>query len=451
MPNNLVDRDAAAFFHQEGSSPCISALRAAEGIWLEDVDGRRFIDLHGNTVHHIGHRHPEVVAALKRQLETLPFSPRRFTNEPAVALAEKLLARWPGAPARVLFATGGSDAIEIALKLARVATGRHETISLEGCYHGHGFGAFGLTRARPDARLGPLLPGRWHATPYWAPDNGPERMLEDMRRAFAQSDGGIAAVIAEPIRSNCHVPPPGLWQEVRRLCDQHGALLIFDEIPSGLGKTGRFFAFEHVGAVPDAVVMGKGLGGGILPIAAVVADARLNVAPELDLGHYTHEKNPLTTLAALTTIEIIERDGLVERAAELETRIVERIAELSRRRPSIIGVRGRGLLLAVEFDPAACGMVAGPEFTSRLVSACMAEGLSTTSKGPVSIGLSLPLTITDAELDLVFDKLERAAAAVSSRAPRTSGSNRSGNRSERGPREHTWVLRRRNADPVSVG
>ncbi|MDH6234611.1 4-aminobutyrate aminotransferase [Mesorhizobium soli] len=417
VTDNLVDRDAAAFFHQEGSSPCIAALRAAEGIWLEDMDGRRFIDLHGNTAHHIGHRHPEVVAALKRQLETLPFSPRRFTNESAVALAEKLLARWPGAPAKVLFATGGSDAIEIALKLARVATGRHDTISLEGCYHGHGFGAFGLSEAHPDTRLGPLLPGRWHATPYWALDRGPERMLEDMRRAFAQSEGGIAAVIAEPIRSNCHLPPAGLWQEVRRLCDQHGALLIFDEIPSGLGKTGRFFAFAHVGALPDAVVLGKSLGGGILPIAAVIADARLNVAPELDLGHYTHEKNPLTALAALMTIEIIERDGLVERAAELETRITERIAELARRTPSIIGVRGRGLLLAVEFDPTVCRMTAGPEFAARLVSACMAEGLSTTAKGGTSIGFSLPMTITDAELGLVIDKLERAAVVVHSTSP----------------------------------
>ncbi|MBS3649082.1 aminotransferase class III-fold pyridoxal phosphate-dependent enzyme [Pseudaminobacter sp. 19-2017] len=413
VTNNLVDRDAAAFFHQESSSPCISALRGAQGIWLEDMDGRRFIDLHGNTVHHIGHRHPEVVAALKRQLETLPFSPRRFTNEPAVALAEKLLARWPGAPAKVLFATGGSDAIEIALKLARVATGRHETISLEGSYHGHGFGAFGLSEARPDARLGPLLPGRRHATGYWA-EGGAERMLEDMRRAFAQSEGGIAAVIAEPIRSNCHVPPEGLWQEVRRLCDQHGALLIFDEIPSGLGKTGRFFAFEHVGVAPDAVVLSKGLGGGILPIAAVIADARLNVAPELDLGHYTHEKNPLTALAALTTIEIIERDGLVERAAELEKQIMARIAKVARRAPSIVGARGRGLLLAVEFDPAACDMTAGPEFTASLVSACMAEGLSTTDKGCASVGFSLPMTVTDAELDIVFERLERAAAAVQS-------------------------------------
>ena len=169
--------------------------------------------------------------------------------------------------------------------------------------------------------------------------------------------------------------------------------------------------------MPDAVVMGKGLGGGILPIAAVIADARLDVAPELDLGHYTHEKNPLTALAALTTIEIIERDGLVERAADLEEQIMARIADLARRTPSIIGARGRGVLLAVEFDPAVCGMTAGPEFTALLVSACMAEGLSTTDKGVNSVGFSLPMTITDAELDLVFAKLERAAVVVQSTSP----------------------------------
>lgn len=410
MEDNLVSRDATAFFHQKGSSPCLSALRAAEGIWLEDSEGRRFIDLHGNTVHHIGHGHPEVIAALKRQLDTLPFAPRRFTNEPAVGLAEKLLAYWPGARAKVLFATGGSDAMEIALKLARVTTGRHETISLEGSYHGHGFGAFGLSKAAADPRLGPFLPGRRHVTPYWAPD-GAQRMLAEMREALGRSETGIAAVVAEPIRSNCHVPPDGLWAEVRDLCNRHGALLIFDEIPSGLGKTGRFFAFEHVGAIPDAVVLGKALGGGLLPIAAVIADARLDIAPELDLGHYTHEKNPLTTRAALTMIDIVERDGLVRRAAELERRIRSRIAALASEAPAILGVRGCGLLLAIEFDPAAFGMNPGPAFAARLVSRCFEFGLSTTSKGPASIGFSLPMTVTDAELELCFERLERVAAA----------------------------------------
>ena len=408
MTDDLLQRDADAFFHQHGSSPCLATLRAADGIWLEDVDGRRFIDLHGNTAHHLGHRNPEIVAALKDQLDTLAFSPRRFANEPATLLAERLLAHWPGAPAKVLLATGGSDAVEIALKLARVATGRHETISLEGSYHGHGFGAFGLSQAEPDARLGPFLPGRHHVTPYWQGEHGPERMIEDMERIFATSPG-IAAVIAEPLRSNCHVPPQSLWPEVRRLCDAHGAKLIFDEIPSGLGKTGRFFAFEHFGAVPDAVVLGKALGGGMLPIAAVIANAALNVAPELELGHYTHEKNPLTTRAALTAVELIERDGLVARAAKVGARLIAGVEDIARRTPFIVKARGLGLLLAVEFDPAAWGMAPGAAFTERLIEACFEQGLSTTSKGPVSIGLSLPLTVTDAEADEVLVRIERLA------------------------------------------
>ncbi|MDF2999034.1 MAG: hypothetical protein K0R27_4671 [Xanthobacteraceae bacterium] len=394
--NELVARDARAFFHQHGSSPCLGALRRAEGIWLEDTEGQRFIDLHGNTVHHLGHGNRELIAALKRQLDELAFAPRRFTNEPAVLLAEALLARWPGAPAKVLFATGGSDAIEIALKLARVATGRQDTISLEGSYHGHGFGAFGLSQAEPDPRLGDFLPGRHHVAPYWL-EGGPERMLANMARVFARSPG-IAAVIAEPMRSNCRVPPPGLWAQVRRLCDAHGALLIFDEIPSGLGKTGRFFAFEHFGAVPDAVVLGKSLGGGMVPIAAVIADARLNVAPELELGHYTHEKNPLTTRAALTTLEIIARDGLVERARDVGARLVAGVAEIAERVQAVVGARGLGLLLAVQFAPR-CD-------AERVVEACFSEGLSTTTKGANAIGLSLPLTVTDAEADEVLARLE---------------------------------------------
>jgi 4-aminobutyrate aminotransferase len=400
----LIARDAAAFFHQHGSSPCIGALRVAQGIWLEDTAGRRFIDLHGNTVHHLGHGHPEIVAALKRQLDELAFTPRRFTNEPAVVLAEALRARWPGAPARVLFATGGSDAIEIALKLARVATGRCETVSLEGSYHGHGFGAFGLSSGATDPRLGSLLPGRHHVTPYWVGEDGPARMLEEVAGLLAT--GRIAAVIAEPMRSNCQVPPVDLWPRIRALCDASGTKLIFDEIPSGLGKTGRFFAFEHFGALPDAVVLGKALGGGMVPIAAVIADARLNIAPELELGHYTHEKNPLTTRAALTALEIIARDDLVARADEAGRKLKDGVAAIAARVPCVIGVRGLGLLLAVAFDPARCGRPSGSDFATHLVASAFAHGLSTTAKGEGAIGLSLPLIVTDAEIAEVLARIE---------------------------------------------
>jgi len=409
MTHDLIARDAAAFFHQESSSPCPFALRHAQGVWLEDTEGRRFIDLHGNTAHHLGYGHPRLIAALKEQLDDLSFAPRRFTNEPAVRLAEKLLGYWPGAPGKVLFATGGSDAVEIVLKLARVATGRHGTLSFEGSYHGQGFGAFGLSQSKPDARLGPLLPGRHHVSGYW---QGADQSLAEMRDAFARAPRDIGAVIAEPIRSNCHVPPDWFWPEVRRLCDAHETLLIFDEIPSGLGKTGRFFAFEHFGVVPDAVVLGKALGGGVVPIAAVIADARLDVAPELDLGHYTHEKNPLTSRAALTMIEILESDGLMTRAAELGSRVMFAVAAMTAREPFIAGVRGKGLLLALDFAPELRGLEPGPHFTNSLIKAFWREGLSTTEKGPVSVGFSLPLTISDDETSEALRRVERVARAT---------------------------------------
>lgn len=400
----LLRRDAELFFHQAGSSPCLGALRAAEGVWLTDLDGRRFIDLHGNTAHHLGYAHPRLLAALRQQIDELTFSPRRYTNASAVTLAERLVRRWPGAPARVLFATGGSDAIEIALRLALVATGRQEIVSLEGSYHGHGFGALGLSSAQADPRLAWTTPWRHHVTPYWdTAQGGADRMLAEIEQAFATSAGGIAALIAEPIRSNCHVPPEGLWLAVRELCTRHGAKLIFDEIPSGLGKTGRFFAFEQVGAIPDAVVLGKALGGGMLPIAAVIADAAMNLAPELNLGHYTHEKNPLTTRVALETVAVIEEHDLPARAERLGAYAAAAIAGAAGRNPRIKDCRGKGLLLAVELaaqDP--------PAFARRAVAACLDHGVSSETKPGGALGFSLPLVASEGEIDFAINGIELA-------------------------------------------
>jgi 4-aminobutyrate aminotransferase len=256
---------------------------------------------------------------LKAQLDELPFTPRRYTSEPAVRLAETLIRLSPHDEAKVLFATGGSDAIEIALKLARVKTGRYKTLAFWDSYHGHGYGAVsaagsGVNRS---GRIGPLIAGgllvppfACHRCPYgFAADrNGAPRLDEcrmlcgSMVRYTLEREADVAAVIAEPIRATPNVPPPGFWAEIRKACDDHGAVLIFDEIPTGLGKTGRLFASEHQRVMPDITVLGKALGGGMLPLAAVIADPGFDVAPELSLGHYTHEKNPLTTRAGLTTL-----------------------------------------------------------------------------------------------------------------------------------------------------
>ncbi len=399
MPDpDLTTRDARVFLRQDGSTPCVGALVGADGVWLTDEAGHRLIDLHGNSAHHLGYAHPRLLAAIHRQLETLTFSPRRYANEPATLLAETLTARFRGGDSKLLLATGGSDAMEIAVRLARIATGRHAVIALEGSYHGHGVGSLALSSGRLDARLGPPNPDIHHVTPYW---DSAERMLDEIERVSRGAPGGVAALVAEPMRSNCVVPPPDLWPIAASLCARHGAKLIFDEIPSGLGKTGRFFAHEHFGATPDILVLGKALGGGVLPIAAVLADRDLDGAPELSIGHYTHEKNPVTARAALTTIQIIDDEDLTARAAERGAYARKRLAAVGT--DLFIGMRGLGLLQAIELRA---------PVAAALVDAARRNGVSTTAKDSSAVGFSPPLTISEAEIDLALERLVESARGL---------------------------------------
>ncbi len=409
----LLERDAKAFLHQSLSSPCVSTIARAEGIWIEDLDGRRYMDFHGNSVHHIGYGHPRLVAAIKRQLDDLPFAPRRFTNEPAVALAEKLAALAPGDLGKTLFTTGGSDANEVALKIARAATGRFKTLSFWDAFHGAGFGAasVGGEATFRSHVAGPLLPGAEHVAPfacYRCPygHSGPEvcgLACASMVDYVLGREGDVAAVIAEPMRAVPYVPPPGFWRSVREACDRHGTLLILDEIPTGLGKTGAFFAFEHDEIVPDIVTLGKALGGGILPIAAVVARRDLDVCGDFAIGHYTHEKNPVTARAALTTLEIIEEEGLVERAAELGIHALGRLNDELAAVPVVGDIRGRGLLFGVEIVTERAGKTPGNALAERIYYACLAEGLSFKISQGCVLTLSPPLTIARDDLDRALD------------------------------------------------
>lgn len=417
----LLARDSAAFLHQSLSSPCLTAMAKAEGIWIEDTMGRRYMDFHGNSVHHIGYGHPRLKEAIKKQLDDLCFSPRRFTCEPAVELAETLGRLAPGDLGKVLFTTGGSDAIEVALRLARAATGRFKTLSFWDAFHGAGFGAssVGGEATFRSGIAGPLLPGAEHVAPWgtrncaYGHDN-----LEDSARACAKMisyvlarEGDVAAVVAEPMRATPYPPAPGFWKSVREACDRHGTLLIFDEIPTGLGKTGRFFAHEHDGVQPDMVVLGKALGGGILPIAAVIARRDLDVAGGYAIGHYTHEKNPVTTRAALTTIAIIREEGLTERAAELGAHAMDRLRSFSERCPSIGDVRGRGLLFGVELVKDRADFTPDNALAERVYYRCLEGGLSfKISQGNI-LTLSPPMVIARAELDRALDIVEQAILA----------------------------------------
>ena len=424
----LVEEDARYFLHQSVSTPCLSAIKRAEGIWIEDLAGRRYMDFHGNSVHHIGYGHPRLKAAIKAQLDELSFAPRRYTCEPAVALARKLAQIAPGPLSKMLFTTGGSDAVEVALKIARAATGRHKTVSFWDAFHGAGFGAAGvggeqLFRSGP---IGPLMAGAEHVAPfacYRCPYGYPDREgapdLELCRMTCAnfvryvlEKEGDVAAVIAEPIRAVPTVAPPGFWQSVRQACDDHGALLIFDEIPTGLGKTGRLFACEHEGVVPDILVLGKALGGGILPIAATLCRPELDLAGAWAFGHYTHEKNPVTARAALTTLEIIEDEGLVANAARVGDRALARLHDLKDKHPIVGDARGRGLLLGLDLVEDRETKAPAVELAEEVLYRALDEGLSfKVSQGSV-LTLSPPLTITQDEMDRALDILDRCLAQV---------------------------------------
>lgn len=422
----LLDRDAGVYLKQSVSTPCLTSIRGAEGSWLTGTDGMRYLDFHGNSAHQLGYGHPRLVEALTAQLRELPFVPRRFTSDVSVQFAEALAAHAPAGLERVLMTTGGSDAIELALKIARVATGRHKTLSFWESFHGAGFGASSvggeqLFRSGP---LSPLLSGAEHVPPFGCfrdafgaghradephrPECG--RRLAELIDYTLRVQGDVAALVAEPMRALPTPAPPGFWAAVRASCDATGTLLVFDEIPTGLGRTGRFSASEHEGVVPDLLVWGKGLGGGAIPVAAVVARPELDVAEEWALGHYTHEKNPLMARAGLTTLEIIDDEGLVARSATAGAEFLERLRALGARYDVVGDARGRGMFWGIELVQGSDDDAPNADFAEAVLYASLRRGLSfKTTMGSV-LTLTPPLTISDAELEHALEVLDAAFA-----------------------------------------
>ena len=424
----LLDRDAQVYLKQSVSTPCLTSIAGAEGSYLIGTDGTRYLDFHGNSAHQIGYGHPRLVGAISSQLRTLPFVPRRFTSDISVRFAEALVEHAPTGLERVLLTTGGSDAIEVALKIARAATGRFKTLSFWESFHGAGFGAASvggeqLFRGGP---IGPLLTGTEHVPPIgcYRDAFGPghradEPHTEECGRCLAELidytlrvQGDVAALIAEPMRAVPAMAAPGFWAAVRRSCDETGTLLIFDEIPTGLGRTGRFSASEHEGVVPDLLVFGKGLGGGMIPVAAVLARPELDVGADWAFGHYTHEKNPVMSRAGLTTLEIIDDEGLVGRASSLGELALERIRAITESFESVGDVRGRGLMIGIELVLDGDARTPDPDLAESVLYHCLRRGLSfKTTMGSV-LTLAPPLTISDAELDQALDILEMSMRAA---------------------------------------
>jgi 4-aminobutyrate aminotransferase len=268
--------------------------------------------------------------------------------------------------------------------------------------------------------MGPLLPGTEHVPP---PDEyrciyecrgrgGCDMMCARYVEYVLEKEGDIAAVIAEPIRSTPYIPKPEYWQIIRKACDRHGALLIFDEIPHALGRTGRMFTCENFDVVPDMLVIGKGLGGGVLPLAALIAREGLDVAANRALGHYTHEKSPVACAAALATIRVIEEERLADHARELGNYAIERMAGMMERHPLIGDIRGLGLFLGIELVKDRTTGERATDEAEAVMYAALSRGLSfKTTMGNI-LTLTPALTITREELDRALTIIEECLAEV---------------------------------------
>lgn len=409
-----LDSDAFWFLHQALSTPCMEVLAECEGTYIITESGKKILDFHGNNVHQIGYRNKHVIDAVTRMLHRLPFSPRRYTNIEAINLAQKLCTKVPGLN-RVLFAPGGSEANSIALKLSRIVTGKHKVVSMWGSFHGGGLDTISVGgEASFRKNAGPLLSGIEHVPQpvtyrsLWDNDPNQEIYIAYIRHVF-ENEGDIGAFIAETIRdTDVQIPVPGFWKKVRALCDEFNVTLILDEIPIALGRTGKFFAFEHYGIVPDIVTIGKGLGGGVFPMAAILTNEKYNAVAEHSVGHFTHEKSPVGSAAALAVLEVIEQENLLIRALQLGKIMQVRLLEMKERFQMIGDVRGIGLLWGIDLVCDRDTKERAVDEAEKIMYRCLENGLSfKVSQGNV-INLSPALIISEAELHRALDILNEA-------------------------------------------
>ena len=392
-----------------------------EGCMVIDVDGNRFLDFNaGIAVVATGHCHPCVVKAIQEQAARLiHMSGTDFYYENMVDLAEKLAAISPGdTPRRVYFGNSGAEAAEAALKLARYYTGRHRFIAFTGAFHGRTMGALSLTASKAVQRrgFGPLVPGVHH-TPYAycyrcaygkTPDTcGVEcaTVIEDqLVKTIAPADE-VAAIVLEPVQGEGGyiVPPAKFFEELQRIARKFGMLLIFDEVQSGMGRTGKMWAADHFGAVPDIFAVAKGIASG-MPLSAMVARAEIMTWPP-GAQASTFGGNPVAVAAALATIELLELE-LVDNARRIGEHMMSRMRSWPRRFATVGDVRGLGLMLAFELVKDKDTREPFPQLRNRVVERAFERGVLVLGAGESSIRLSPPLVIGRDQADFALGVLE---------------------------------------------
>ena len=399
-----------------------------EGAMIEDVDGNRFLDFNaGIAVASTGHCHPKVVEAIEEQSKRLiHMSGTDFYYENMVQLAEKLAGLAPGGgPQRVYFGNSGTEATEAAMKLARYHTGRDKFIAFAGSFHGRTMGALSLTGSKVVQRkgFGPLVPGVYHAhfpDPYRRPDGVSAedyavscvRFIEDeLFRTIVPAEE-VAGIVVEPIQGEGGylVPPQAFHQELRRLADRHGILLIFDEVQCGLGRTGKMWAADHFGVAADIFTTAKGIASG-LPLSAMVARAEImNWGPGAHAS--TFGGNPVAVAAALATIELLE-SGLIANAAKIGAHILDRLRQWPQRFRHVGDVRGLGLMIGFELVHDQQSKDRAPDIRDRIQEMAFERGLLVLGAGRNSIRLCPPLMITRDQADFAMETLEDTLGACS--------------------------------------
>ncbi|HCH0728654.1 TPA: aspartate aminotransferase family protein [Vibrio parahaemolyticus] len=416
----LLKRDSEVFLHQAMSTPCLDTLEAAEGIYIQDSTGKKYMDFHGNNVHQLGYGHPHVIKRVQEQIAKLPFSPRRFTNETAIECAEKLTQICGGELNRVLFVPGGTSAVGMALKLARHITGNYKVVSLWDSFHGASLDAISVGgEACFRQGMGPLMAGVERIPPAvsyrgaFPVADGSDVHYADYLEYVIEKEGGVGAFIAEAVRNtDVQVPSKAYWKRIREICDKHNVMLIIDDIPNGIGRSGEWFTYQAYDIEPDILCIGKGLGGGLVPIAAMVTKDKYNTAEQISMGHYTHEKSPIGCAAALATMEAIEQDGLLDKVKADSQFMREKLLEMKAKYPVIGDVRGIGMLWGIELVTDHESKARAYDEAEAVLYQCLNNGVSfKVSQGNV-IQLSPPLIITREQLTEALAIFEQAIAKV---------------------------------------
>jgi len=416
----IIDRDDQVISPSYTRSYPLVAQRG-EGAIVEDPDGNRFLDFAaGIAVVATGHCHPKVVKAIQDQAAKLiHMSGTDFYYENMVQLAEKLASLAPGGgPRRVYFGNSGTEAIEAALKLARYHTGRGQFIAFVGAFHGRTMGSLALTGSKSVQKKGffPIMPGVHHV-PYAycyrcaygkTPDSCAVECVKAIETELFRTTlppEEVAAIFVEPVQGEGGyvVPPRKFFDELRRLADKHGILLIADEVQSGMGRTGKMFASEHFGFEPDVIALAKGIASG-MPLGAMVARAEL-MTWKPGSHASTFGGNPMAVAASLATIELLEQE-LVDNATRVGAHLMARLKDLPQRFPIVGDVRGLGLMIGIELVRDQVTKERAGDLRDRVVQMCFERGLLLLGAGPNTIRICPPLVITKDQADFAVETIE---------------------------------------------